>query len=140
MRTRLTALGAIGPLLALLLAAGCGGGGQTSSVVPQSPADAVALSTATRAQCRSVHGVSVAPCPVRLNHKNNGEQNVTITAPPGSTISENDNCDGIAIIQFVSSTWMVLSNDNDGQCRAIFSATVGGKKAGYAVLPIVNRI
>jgi hypothetical protein len=139
-RTRLTALGAIGPLLTFFLVAGCGGGGQTTPEATQLPGEAVAMSIATRAHCRSVHGVSVAPCPVRLNHKNNGEQNLTITAPPGSTISENDNCDGIAIIQFVSSIWMALSNDDDGQCRAVFSATVGGKNAGYAVLPIVNRI
>jgi hypothetical protein len=140
MRTRLTALGAIGPLLTLFLVAGCAGGGQTTSVVPQPPGNAVSLSTATRAHCLSVHGVKVTPCPVRLNHKNQGEENVTITTPAGSTISENDNCDGYAIIQGSGSSWMVFSNDNDGQCRAVFSATVGGKKAGYAVLPIVNRI
>jgi len=140
MRTRLTALGAIGPLLTLVLVAGCAGGGQSFSVAPQSTGEAVTMSTATKAHCISVHGVSITPCPVRLNHKNQGEENVTITAPQGSTISENDNCDGIAIVQFVSSTWMVVANDNDGQCRAVFSATAGGKKAGYAVLPIVNRI
>ena len=93
--------------------------------------------------CTSKGGVSASPCPVVLTMSNPAQQ-VTITAPSGSTVTEKDNCTNgtktIATVTGSGTNYVVSSGNTKGHCKAIFTAKSStGKRIGHAGLPITNK-
>jgi hypothetical protein len=95
------------------------------------------------AKCKTSGGVSVSPCPVVLT-MSNPAQNVTVTAPASTTITEKDDCtvgsNTIATVVGSGTTYVVASGNTTGKCKAKFIARdANGNKVGKAVLPITNK-
>lgn len=87
--------------------------------------------------CRNI---SVSPRSVYFTSSNPGPVTVKINTKEQGTVSEVDDCSGIATVtQGSENQWTVTAGVQQGSCKALFILkNSNGKKIGHAVLHITN--